>query len=135
MFTVTLGNLLVFVVSLQKYSVWTPKKVAREKYIRANVFAASATVTIHVEDINDHPPRFTQKVYHTTMSENYPVGASITSVSASDPDVGANAKMTYTLKEQDREYFYMSSVEATNTGVLKIFKVSFVQETVLCSFL
>ena len=58
------------------------------------------------------------------MSENYPVGASVTSVSASDPDIGANAKMTYTLKEQDRTYFYMTSVEATNTGVLKVFKVS-----------
>ncbi len=81
-------------------------------------------MTIHVQDINDHAPRFTQKVYQTTMSENNPVGSSITSVSATDPDVGANAKMQYTLKEQDREYFFMTSVEATNTGVLKVFKVS-----------
>ena len=80
-------------------------------------------MVIHIEDINDHAPRFTQKYYETTMSENYPVGASVTSVSASDPDIGANAKMTYTLKEQDRTYFYMTSVEATNTGVLKVFKV------------
>ena len=86
--------------------------------------SASSSVIIHVQDINDHSPRFTQKVYETSMSENCQVGASVTSVSASDPDIGANAKMTYTLMEKDREYFYMTSVEATNTGVLKVFKVN-----------
>lgn len=35
-----------------------------------------------------------------------------------------DAKLTYTLREQDREHFYISSIEATNTGVLKVFKVT-----------
>ena len=85
--------------------------------------AASATVTIMVEDINDHAPRFTQKLYRTTMSENLPVDASIISVSATDADVGQYAKLTYSLKEEDRQFFSMFSVEATNTGVLKVFRV------------
>ena len=89
-----------------------------------NCFAASATVTIYVEDINDHGPTFTQSVYRTTMSENYEAGVSVTSISATDPDIGSNARMTYTLAEKDREHFYMTSVEATNTGVLKVHKVS-----------
>ena len=81
-------------------------------------------MTIKVDDVNDHAPEFTQKVYRATMSENYPKGASITSVSAQDKDIGKNARMTYTLKERDREYFSVTSVEATNTGVLKVFKVN-----------
>ena len=85
---------------------------------------ASATVTIVITDVNDHPPQFTRSIYKTTMSESYRRGASITSVSASDKDIGINAKLTYILKEQDREYFSMTSVEATNTGVLKVFRVS-----------
>ena len=85
--------------------------------------AASATVTIMVEDINNHAPRFTQKLYRTTMSENLPVDASIISVSATDADVGQYAKLTYSLKEEDRQFFSMFSVEATNTGVLKVFRV------------
>ena len=77
-----------------------------------------------IDDINDHSPHFTQPLYQATMSENFPKGASITSVSATDLDIGHNAKLTYTLKEQDREYFYISSIEATNTGVLKVFRVN-----------
>ncbi len=80
-------------------------------------------MTIQVGDINDHAPTFTQKLYQATMSENFPAGASVTSVSATDMDIGTNAKMIYTLKEQDREFFSMTSVDATNTGVLKVFRV------------
>lgn len=85
--------------------------------------AASATVTIMIDDINDHSPRFVQTVYSATMSENLARGASVISVSATDRDIGSNAKLVYTLREQDREHFYISSIEATNTGVLKVFKV------------
>ena len=85
--------------------------------------AASATVTVEVEDINDQRPKFTKKLYKTTMSEYYPPGASITSISATDKDIGSNARLTYMLKKEDREYFTMTSVEATNTGVLKVYRV------------
>ena len=85
--------------------------------------SASATVTILIDDINDNVPRFTQKIYTATMSENFPKGASVTSVSATDADSGENAKLTYTLREQDREYFEIILIEATNTGVLKVYKV------------
>ena len=87
------------------------------------VITASATVTILIDDINDNVPRFTQKIYTATMSENFPKGASVTSVSATDADSGENAKLTYTLREQDREYFEIILIEATNTGVLKVYKV------------
>jgi len=89
-----------------------------------SLYAASATVTIMIDDINDHAPRFVQSVYRATMSESLSRGASIISVSATDRDIGSNAKLVYTLREQDREHFYISSIEATNTGVLKVFKVS-----------
>lgn len=85
---------------------------------------ASATVTIYVDDINDHSPQFSQKLYRATMSESFQKSTSVTSVSATDPDIGINAKLTYTLKEQDREFFFVMSVDATNTGVLKVFRVS-----------
>lgn len=58
------------------------------------------------------------------MSESLGKGASVTSVSATDDDLGVNARLTYTLAERDREYFYISTVEATNTGVIRVFKVS-----------
>jgi len=63
------------------------------------------------------------------MSESLTRGASVISVSATDRDVGSNAKLMYSLREQDREHFYIRSVEATNTGVLKVFKVLVVSDT------
>lgn len=102
-------------------------------YILLNT--ASATVTIYVEDINDHAPQFTQKVYKATMSENLAIDGSITSISATDKDIGKHAKLTYILKEQDRTYFSMSSVEATNTGVLKVYKVRFVSNEYIVQLL
>ena len=87
------------------------------------VLTASATVTVLVEDINDHVPVFTQSVYRAVMSESYAVGASIISVSATDADVGSNARLMYSLREQDRQYFTVVSVEETNTGVLKVHRV------------
>ena len=57
------------------------------------------------------------------MSESLRKGASVTSVSATDSDLGVNARLTYTLAERDREYFYVTTVDATNTGVIKVFKV------------
>ena len=85
---------------------------------------ASATVTVLIGDINDHVPVFTQPIYRAVMSESYGVGTSIVSISATDADVGSNARLLYSLREQDREFFMVVSVEATNTGVLKVHKVS-----------
>jgi len=42
-----------------------------------------------------------------------------------------NARLTYTLAERDREYFYISTVDATNTGVIKVFKVRDVTQVCL----
>lgn len=81
-------------------------------------------MTIHVDDVNDHTPHFVRSLYRATMSESLGKGASVTSVSATDDDLGVNARLTYTLAERDREYFYISTVEATNTGVIRVFKVS-----------
>ena len=93
--------------------------------------SATATIVIDIGDVNDNPPVFQEKIYRATMSESYPIGTSVTSVKATDKDMGVNAQLKYTLKESDRKYFAMSSVTATNTGVLKVHNVSFYQVGVL----
>ena len=74
--------------------------------------------------MNDHAPVFRQKIYRATMSESLPQGASVTSVSAIDKDIGENAKLRYSLSEADRSQFYIESIFVTNTGVVKIYKVT-----------
>lgn len=75
---------------------------------------------INVRDINDKAPKFVHRQYSASMSEDYEIGRSIISVSAIDEDVGANAELHYELSQNDRTYFKIDTIRATNTGVLKV---------------
>jgi len=96
--------------------------------VRVDTYTASAMVTVLVEDINDHVPVFTQPLYRAVMSESCAQGASIISVSATDADTGPNARLLYSLREQDRQHFTVVTVQPTNTGVLKVHRVSYLTD-------
>ncbi|XP_072524571.1 protocadherin alpha-5-like isoform X6 [Salminus brasiliensis] len=54
-------------------------------------------ITVHVSDVNDNAPRFTEPFINVYVKENSQIGAVIHTVSAFDPDVGDNARVTYSL--------------------------------------
>ncbi len=54
-------------------------------------------VTLKVGDVNDNPPVFALATYQAEVRESAGVGASVLEVSASDQDVGENARITYSL--------------------------------------
>ncbi|XP_046907542.1 protocadherin gamma-C5-like [Hypomesus transpacificus] len=72
-------------------------------------------IIVDISDINDHPPMFSQPDYTVYVKENYPPGKILCSVSATDPDLGDNAKISYSIldsKVQDvsvSSYVYMNS--------------------------
>ncbi|XP_013858743.1 protocadherin gamma-B7 [Austrofundulus limnaeus] len=57
------------------------------------------SVTIEVQDINDHAPDFPKKEINLEISESTPAGAAFLLESATDPDVGINSLQSYSLKE------------------------------------
>ncbi|XP_040903700.1 protocadherin alpha-5-like isoform X7 [Toxotes jaculatrix] len=57
--------------------------------------STSSVITIHVSDVNDNAPRFLEPVINIYVKENSPVGASIYTITAVDPDVNENARVTY----------------------------------------
>ena len=61
--------------------------------------SSSTVITVHVFDVNDNPPRFPEPVINVYVKENSQIGAVIYTVSAFDPDVGDNAKLSYLLIE------------------------------------
>ncbi|XP_048186978.1 protocadherin gamma-A9 isoform X6 [Perognathus longimembris pacificus] len=77
-------------------------------------------ITLHVTDINDNPPTFSQASYSVYLPENNPRGTSIFSVTAHDPDDNENAKITYSLVEDTIQGAPLSSYISINsdTGTL-----------------
>ncbi|KAM3928305.1 neural-cadherin-like isoform 2-T2 [Leptodactylus fuscus] len=55
----------------------------------------TAYVRIFVSDVNDNAPTFPQQKYETSVEEDKDVGYVVMTVSASDEDEGANAKLRY----------------------------------------
>ncbi|XP_030224438.1 protocadherin alpha-2 isoform X23 [Gadus morhua] len=54
-------------------------------------------ITVHVSDVNDNPPRFPHPVINVYVKENSPMDQAIHTVTATDADLGENAKITYTI--------------------------------------
>ncbi len=56
-----------------------------------------ATLTIYVDDLNDHAPQFESDLYTREISESISVSSTILTVRASDGDTGPNADIEYSI--------------------------------------
>ncbi|KAK5864335.1 hypothetical protein PBY51_015585 [Eleginops maclovinus] len=68
---------------------------------------APVTVDVHVLDINDNSPLCEQLVYTEAVMENSPSRMFFLKVRASDPDVGANGQVSYSLHGLNADKFHL----------------------------
>ncbi|XP_013068652.2 cadherin-23-like [Biomphalaria glabrata] len=61
-----------------------------------------ASITVYIDDVNDHSPEFSQSLYEFNVQEGSQPNTVIGKISASDADKGDNAKLGYS-------YFLISS--------------------------
>nr|XP_033804886.1 protocadherin Fat 3 isoform X2 [Geotrypetes seraphini] len=54
-------------------------------------------IHLYLEDVNDNPPKFSSDHYNACVYENTATKALLTKVQATDPDVGVNRKVVYSL--------------------------------------
>ena len=111
---------------LDNYAVVTDTKLDREKYPQYKIrilasdtgsppLTAEKEVLVDILDVNDNAPAFIQPVYVIYVKENCAPGKVLGTVSATDPDVGENAKLSYSIldsKVQDvsvSSYVYINS--------------------------
>ncbi|KAM4834262.1 protocadherin-18 isoform 2-T2 [Thomomys bottae] len=57
--------------------------------------------TVQINDVNDNAPRFPRSHYELVIPENNAPGAYLSTVTAADPDLGDNGRVTYTILESD----------------------------------
>ncbi|XP_026094067.1 protocadherin alpha-3-like [Carassius auratus] len=96
-----------------RYSLMVNGPLDRERASEYNVtitatdegtppLSSTSVITIHVSDVNDNAPRFPEPIINVYVKENSQIGAVIHTVSAFDPDVGDNARITYSLVESSK---------------------------------
>ncbi|KAG8563082.1 hypothetical protein GDO81_015926 [Engystomops pustulosus] len=82
-------------------------------------FSSSATVTIHLNDINDNFPTFTEKEYTFNVYEDLRVGDVVGKILVKDIDEPQNRNAKYTFsKAKFQQWFEIKSNAQTNEGII-----------------
>ena len=81
--------------------------------------SSTAVLRVHVEDLNDNTPIFTQTLYKAYISEGSPVGKQVATVEAYDSDTDENGEVSYRItavnKAAAESWFQISP-----TGVISV---------------
>ncbi|XP_024919220.1 protocadherin alpha-3-like isoform X6 [Cynoglossus semilaevis] len=72
-------------------------------------------ITVHVSDVNDNAPRFNEPVINIYVKENSPTGSVVHTVSAFDPDLDENAKLTYSMLNSVPKNIQLTSILTVNS--------------------
>ncbi|NXI13073.1 CAD19 protein, partial [Irena cyanogastra] len=95
---------------------------AKDMVGQPGAFSATATVTINLSDINDNPPKFQQRLYYMSVSEEAPVGTTVGKVFAEDSDTGDNAAMDYFIEADSSDVFNIITNNETQEGIILLKK-------------
>ncbi|XP_031159090.1 protocadherin alpha-5-like [Sander lucioperca] len=77
--------------------------------------SSTNTVTVHVSDVNDNPPRFTEPLINVYVKENSPVGAVIKTVTAVDVDISQNGQVSYSFLQSNSNSVPLSTIVNINS--------------------
>ncbi|NXY89804.1 CADN protein, partial [Alcedo cyanopectus] len=70
----------------------------------------TGTATIWLADVNDHVPKFTEKMWQATVPEDSPIDSEVLQVCATDADTGENADLTFSITGGDPDQkFYVEN--------------------------
>ncbi|XP_037635758.1 protocadherin alpha-8-like [Sebastes umbrosus] len=72
-------------------------------------------VTVHVSDVNDNPPRFSEPLINVYVKENSPVGAVIKTVTAVDADISQNGQVSYSFLQSNTNSVPVSTMVNINS--------------------
>ncbi|XP_043982192.1 protocadherin alpha-5-like isoform X14 [Gambusia affinis] len=73
--------------------------------------SSTTVINVQISDVNDNAPHFLESVINIYVKENSPVGASIFTISAVDPDINENAKVTYSVDADTKNFPVTSFID------------------------
>ncbi|XP_051059868.1 cadherin-19 [Phodopus roborovskii] len=91
---------------------------ARDMLGQPGALSGTTIVSITLSDINDNKPIFKESFYRFTVSESAPSGTTIGKIMAYDDDIGDNAKMDYSIEDDDSEIFDIITDNETQEGII-----------------
>nr|XP_020442194.1 protocadherin alpha-3-like isoform X2 [Monopterus albus] len=77
--------------------------------------SSTSIVSLHVSDVNDNMPRFSEPLFNVYVKENSPVGAVIKTVTAADTDLNENGKVRYSLLQSNSNSLPLSTMININS--------------------
>uniref|UniRef100_A0A669BW84 Cadherin domain-containing protein n=1 Tax=Oreochromis niloticus TaxID=8128 RepID=A0A669BW84_ORENI len=94
-------------------SIYNVNIIANDKGIPP--LTSTSVVSIHVSDVNDNAPLFTEAVINVYVNENSPVGAVIKRVTATDADIDQNSQISYSLLKIGNNQLLLSTMININS--------------------
>ncbi|XP_048816742.1 protocadherin gamma-A4-like isoform X13 [Lagopus muta] len=85
----------------------------------------TARIRVAVLDANDNAPAFSQAVYTVRVPEDVPVGSTLLSVTATDPDDGTNGDVKYLFQEISRKASNTFQLEPDTGAIRLVMKLDF----------
>ncbi|XP_060233367.1 protocadherin beta-4-like [Meriones unguiculatus] len=92
------------------------------------------TITVHVSDVNDNAPAFTQSSYTLSVRENNSPALHIGTIRATDSDSGSNAHITYSLLPPQDLQLDLHSLVSINADNGQLFALRALDYEVMQSF-
>ncbi|XP_072251862.1 protocadherin alpha-2-like isoform X7 [Leuresthes tenuis] len=77
--------------------------------------SSTCVIPVHISDVNDNIPSFSEPNINIYVKENSAVGAKLFIITALDPDIGENAKVTYSLLGGFSKHIPITSVLNINS--------------------
>ncbi|XP_031698028.1 protocadherin alpha-6-like, partial [Anarrhichthys ocellatus] len=76
---------------------------------------STSELTVHVSDVNDNSPRFSESLVNVYLKENSPVGAVVKTVSAVDADIDQNGQVSYSIIKSNSNTLPLSTMVNINS--------------------
>ncbi|XP_056132861.1 protocadherin alpha-3-like [Lampris incognitus] len=77
--------------------------------------AHATVILVHINDVNDNAPRFSEGEFNVYLKENSPVGAIIKTVCAVDSDIEQNGQVSYSFLDSNKKVLPLSTMININS--------------------